>query len=140
MKTKLMHKVKKPKKEGEVAKVAKVAKKVLGVTANIRNLLIAVALLFAFLGGFFQVFTWLETTYAKSSWVKQIETKQEFAWENDILKGMYSRYYVLDSLVNLAPDPTKVPKELRTQFSCLKDEIRLQEEKVKLLQKSVTRK
>lgn len=117
--------------------VKKISKKVLGVTASIRNLLIAIALLFAFLGGFFQVYTWIDTTYARNKWVKQIEAKQDFKWENDILLGMYSRYYVLDSIVTLSPDPTKVPVEMRTEFTSLKDKIRLQEEKVKLFQEKL---
>ncbi len=135
MKTK--KRVYKPKEPTFKSTEQKVVRKILGVTANIKNLLIAVALLFAFLGGFFQVYNWLETTYAKSSWVKQIQAKQDFGWENDILKGMYSRYYILDNIVNLAPDKEKVPDSLKTEFKNLTKEIALQEDKVKLLQKNL---
>jgi hypothetical protein len=132
MKSKKPVQIKEHKKEGEVKKVAR---KILGITANVRNLLIAIALLFAFLSGFFQVLNWADTTYARLSYVKMIKAKQDFSWENDILKGMYSRYYLLDNLVNLSPDPTKVPENLRKEFTSLGKEITLQEDKVKLLQK-----
>jgi hypothetical protein len=130
-------KSKKPVQIKEHKKGGKVERKVLGVTANIRNLLIAITLLFAFLGGFFQIYTWADTTYARLSYVKVIKAKQDFSWENDILKGMYSRYYLLDNLVNLSPDPTKVPENLRKEFTSLGKEITLQEDKVKLLQKNL---
>ena len=132
-------KTKKPIRKPKEGTLKKAERKILGVTANIKNLLIAIVMLFAFLGGFFQVYNWLETTYAKSSWVKQIQAKQDFGWENDILKGMYSRYYVLDNIVNLAPDKDKVPDSLKTEFRNLTKEIAMQEEKVKLLQKNLCR-
>lgn len=129
MKTKKLISEKEPKSKSKI--------KVLGVTANIRNILIAIALIFGFLSGFFQVYNWVDTTYTRVTDFRVVKAKQDFSWENDILKGMYSRYYVLDSLVNLAPDPTKVPENLRKEFISLGKEITLQEDKVKLLQKNL---
>jgi len=117
--------------------IKKVERKILGVTANIKNLLIAVALLFAFLGGFFQVYTWVDTTYTRITDFRTVKAKQDFSWENDILKGMYSRYYILDNIVTLAPDKSTVPESLKTEFKNLGKEISLQEDKVKLLQKNL---
>jgi len=112
-------------------------RKILGVTANIKNLLIAIVMLFAFLGGFFQVYNWVDTTYTRLTEFKVVKAKQDFSWENDILKGMYSRYYVLDNIVNLAPIKEQVPENLKTEFKNLGKEITLQEDKVKLLQKNL---
>jgi hypothetical protein len=112
----------------------KAKKTIFGITANIRNSLITVALLFGFISGFFQIYSWIDNTYARRAWVKQIELKGEFKWESDILNVMYSRYYILDGMVNLAPDPTKVPFEIRSEYNTLKDKIKLQEDKVKVLQ------
>lgn len=124
----------KKRDQGIKTEVKKVSRKVLGVTANIRNLVIAIALLFGFLSGFFQIYNWVDTTYARQTLVKVIQAKQDFSWENDILKGMYSRYYVLDGIVNLSPDPSKVPDNLKREFVSLGKEIGLQEDKVKRLQ------
>jgi len=128
------HKKTHKKPQGIKTEVKKISRKILGVTANIRNLVIAIALLFGFLSGFFQILNWVDTTYARQALVKIIQAKQDFSWENDILKGMYSRYYVLDGIVNLSPDPTKVPENLKREFVSLGKEIILQENKVKLLQ------
>ena len=131
------HKKTHKKPQGIKTEVKKISRKILGVTANIRNLVIAIALLFGFLSGFFQILNWVDTTYARQALVKIIQAKQDFSWENDILKGMYSRYYVLDGIVNLSPDPTKVPENLKREFVSLGKEIILQENKVKLLQENL---
>jgi hypothetical protein len=131
MRKKTIHKTRK------VGIIRKAERKILGVTANVKNLLIAIVMLFAFLGGFFQVYNWVDTTYTRYTEFKVVKAKQDFSWENDILKGMYSRYYVLDNIVNLAPIKEQVPENLKTEFKNLGKEISLQEDKVKLLQKNL---
>jgi hypothetical protein len=121
-------------KKKKVSSVVKVERKILGVAANIKNLLIAVAMLFAFLGGFFQVYNWAETRFAKEKHLQQVEVINDYRWESTVLQGMNSRLWTLDNMVNLAPDPTKVPPEIKTQYNDLKAQVKLQEEKVKVLQ------
>ena len=122
------------------SKTEKIERKVLGVTANLRNMMIAVALLFAFIGGFFQIYSWIDTTYAKAKWVKQIELKQDYERENTVLNGLYSRFCFLDQIVTLAIDPTKVDAELRKEWLELKSgKIERQKEKVKLLEEELQR-
>jgi len=115
----------------------KISRSILGVTSSIRNLLIAIALLFAFLGGFFQVYNWVDSTYARRGWVQQIENKQEFKWESDVLTEMYKRFAVLDTLVRLSPDPKSVPELLKCEYDNYPGKIKLQEKKVDLLQKKL---
>lgn len=129
-----MAKIKKPIHEDAKKKISR---KILGVTSSIRNLLIAVALLFAFLGGFFQVYNWVDSTYARRGWVQQIQNKQEFSWESDVLTEMYKRYSVIDTLVRLSPDPKSVPEVLKSEYARLPGCIKLQEQKVELLQKKM---
>jgi len=112
----------------------KEVRKVLGITTSIKNILIAVVMMFAFLGGFFQIYSWLETTYAKAKQLQKVEIVNDYRWETTILNGMYTRQWTLDNMVNLAPDPLKVPVEIRTEYNDLKAKIKLQEEKVKILQ------
>ncbi len=109
-------------------------KKVFGVPTNIKNLLIAVAMLFAFLGGFFQVYNWAMTTFAKETKLQKVEVVNDYRWETTILNGMYSRYWTLDNMISLSGDPTKAPTEVRTEYNDLKNRIKFQEEKVKVLQ------
>ena len=121
--------------------IQKTERKVFGVVANIRNVVIAIALVFGFLGGFFQVLNWLDTTFAKNKWVKLIELKQDFKWESDILNAMYARFCTLDNIFVLSPDPTKIDPELRKEWNDLKNnKLKLQEEKVKDLQKQLVTK
>ena len=116
----------------------KIERKILGVTANLKNMMITVALLFGFIGGFFQIYNWIDTTYAKAKWVKQIELKQDYERENTVLNGMYARFCMLDQLVTLAPDPLKVDPEVRKEWNELKSgKIKRQEEKVKLLEQEL---
>ncbi len=117
-------------------------RKVLGISASIKNTLIAVALLFAFLGGFFQVYNWLHSTFAERVWVQSIELNQKFEKENGILNSMYQRFCVLDNMFLLSPDPKKVDPELRKEWLELKGngkrgKLGLQEDKVKDLQKKL---
>ena len=121
-------------KKKRVSNVVKVERKILGVAASLRNLFIAVALLFAFLGGFFQVYSWMENTYAKTKQLQKVEVTNDYRWETTVLNGMYARFWTLDNMVNMTPDPTKVPPEIKTQYNDLKAQIKLQEEKVKVLQ------
>jgi len=122
------------KKVSKVLVEGKDVKKVLGVTSSIKNMLIAVAMIFAFLGGVFQLYGWLETTYAKAKQLQKVEIVNDYRWETTILNGMYTRQWTLDNVVNLVPDPLKVPIEIRTEYNDLKARIKLQEEKVKVLQ------
>jgi hypothetical protein len=112
-------------------------RKVLGVVASMKNVMIAIALLFGFMGGFFQTYNWLVTTFAKDLRVTKIENEFHLERENNVLNAMYSRYYILDNMVSLAVDPTKVPDAIRTEYNDLKYKIKMQEEKVKLLQQKV---
>jgi hypothetical protein len=121
----------------QIKEKIKIGRKLLGITANVKNLLIAIALLFAFLGGFFQVYSWIDSTYTRVKDFKIVKAKQDFTWENDILKGMYSRYYVLDNIVKLSPDPKSVPETLKKEYDGLAKEIELQVDKVKVLQKNL---
>ncbi len=141
------------KKETKVTKVTKArpprrpipengGRKVLGISASIKNTLIAVALLFAFLGGFFQVYNWLHSTFAERVWVQSIELNQKFEKENGILNSMYQRFCILDNMFLLSPDPKKVDPELRKEWLELKGngkrgKLGLQEDKVKDLQKKL---
>ena len=120
-------------------------KKILGVGANIKNLLIAIALLFGFLAGFFRVYSWVDDTYARRQIVDKIKLEaqvslgkvkieNDYRWETIVLNGLYSRYHTLDSVINFALDPTKVDPDRRQEFNELKAKIKLQEEKVKVLQ------
>ena len=110
-------------------------RKVWGVTATIKNTIIAVMLLFGFIGGFFQVYNWMHSTFAERAWVKVIELNQKFEKENGILNSMYQRFCTLDNMFLLAPDPTKIDAELRKEWLELKSgKMKMQEEKVKLLQ------
>lgn len=56
------------KKVSKIKVEEKEARKVLGITASIKNVLIAVAMIFAFLGGVFQLYGWLEDTYVQRDW------------------------------------------------------------------------
>lgn len=132
---------KKGRIQPQVVKVQKTAatlpRKVLGITANLKNLLIAVALLFAFLGGFFKVYNWVDTTYARLKSLQKLEVRFEHKTENDVLNSMYSRFWTLDNMFNLSINPSKIPVEIRTEYNDLKAKIKLQEEKVKILQEKV---
>jgi len=121
------------------SRYVKEEKKVLGVTANMKNLFIAVALLFAFLGGFFKVYSWIDCTYAREKALQRVEILNDFRWESDVLNSMYSRFQFLDNIISLAIDPTKVDPDRRTEFNDLKNKIKMQEDKVKELQKKVTK-
>ena len=109
----------------------------LGVTANVRNILIAIALLFAFLSGFFSVYNWIDNTYAKRGHLDKVKVEGDYRWETIVLNGMYSRFHVLDSIISFAMDPTKIDPDRRQEFNELKGKIKLQEEKVKVLQERV---
>ena len=122
------------KKVSKVKAEEKEVRKVLGITTSIKNMLIAVAMIFAFLGGVFQLYGWLEDTYAKAKQLQKVEIVNDYRWETTILNGMYTRQWTLDNMVNLAPDPLKVPTEIRTEYNDLKAKVKLQEEKVKVLQ------
>jgi hypothetical protein len=134
-----MMKHKKPDQKKRSRAIKSSSRTLFGVPTTIKNLLIAIALLFAFLGGFFQVYTWVDTTYARRGWVQQIQDKQEFKWECDVLTGMYARFAALDTLVRLAPDPKSVPEALTNEHTNLPNAIKLQEDKVKLLQQKVVK-
>lgn len=112
-------------------------KKVLGLGTNIKNILIAIALIFAFLGGFFGVYNWIDNTYSKKVFVEKVKIENDYRWETTVLNGMYSRFHVLDSIISFAMDPTKVDPDRRQEFNELKSKIKLQEEKVKVLQERV---
>jgi hypothetical protein len=119
----------------------KIERKILGVTASLKNVMIAIVMLFAFLGGFFQVFNWLHSTFADRAWVKIVELKGDFERENNVLNSMYARFCTLDNMFMLSPDPTKVDPELRKEWLELKTgKMKLQEEKVKDLQQQLQRK
>lgn len=118
-------------------KEVRATKSILGMPSTFKNVLIAVALLFAFLGGFFQVYSWVDTTYARRGWVQQIQDKQEFKWESDVLTGMYARFAALDTLIRLSPDPKSVPDALKNEWTNLPKAIQLQEKKVEALQQKV---
>jgi hypothetical protein len=115
-------------------------RRIMGVTANLKNVLISVALLFGFVSGIFQIYSWIDTTYAKAKWVKVVELKGDIERENSLLNTMYARFCTLDNMFMLAPDPTKVDPELRKEWIALKGtesqtgKIRKQEDKVKLLE------
>jgi len=128
---------KKTTNRGRVKKPGPNSKTFLGVTANVKNILIAVALLFAFLGGFFRVYSWIDGTYEKRTTVEKVKIENDYRWETTVLNGMYSRYHVLDSIISFAMDSTKVDPDRRQEFNELKGKIKLQEEKVKLLQERV---
>jgi hypothetical protein len=112
-------------------------KKILGVTTTYKNLMISIVLIFAFLGGFFQIYNWIDTTYAKQKHLERIEAKQELMDSESILDGMTTRYWTLDNMINMTPDPTKVPSIIRDEYNKLKDRIKLQQEKVRILQEKV---
>jgi hypothetical protein len=115
-------------------------KKVLGIGTNIKNILIAIALIFAFLGGFFGVYNWIDNTYGKKAFVEKVKIENDYRWETTVLNGMYSRFHVLDSIISFAMDPTKVDPDRRQEFNELKSKIKLQEEKVKVLQEKTCNK
>jgi len=117
----------------------------LGVTANIRNVLIAVALLFAFLSGFFKVYDWVDTTYLRAKHfqevddlrlkhIQNVEDRFNLKNESDLLNTWYVRYSTLDNLIKMTPDLSKIPIETRTEYNELPGKIKLQEIKVKALQ------
>ena len=89
------------------------------------------------MGVFSKFILWVDTTYTRLTDFKVVKAKQDFSWENDILKGMYQRFYVLDNIVKLSPDPKTVPESLKTEYNNISKEIALQEDKVKLLQKNL---
>jgi hypothetical protein len=76
----------------------------------------------------------METTYAKTKQLQKVEVTNDYRWETTVLNGMYARFWTLDNMVNMTPDPIKVPPEIKTQYNDLKAQIKLQEEKVKVLQ------
>lgn len=125
-------KSKKPKRK---IKLGLEPKKVLGVVANLKNLFIAIALLTAFLGGFFNVYKWIDTTYAREQHVRKVKIENDYRWESTILGSMYSRFCALDNLISFAMDPTKIDPETKTEYIKLKSKIGLQEDKVKDLEK-----
>jgi hypothetical protein len=92
-------------------------KKVLGIGTNIKNILIAIALIFAFLGGFFGVYNWIDNTYGKKAFVEKVKIENDYRWETTVLNGMYSRFHVLDSIISFAMDPTKVDPDRRQEFN-----------------------
>lgn len=121
------------------------AKKVLGITANIKNMMIAAGMLVAFLGIFWNVYNWAQCEFAKqkelSEHITKVKTKFEkvetigdYRWETTVLNGMYSRYYTLDNMIIFAGNLAKVPPEIRSEYNDLKGKIKLQEERVKILQ------
>ena len=112
-------------------------KKILGVTANLRNLMVTVALLFAFLGGFFQIYSWLDTTYAKQKHLVKVEAKADLTDAEILLNSMYTRYWTLDNMMKVTPN---LPEALITEHNNLEKKIKLQEDKVKYLQEMVVRK
>jgi len=112
-------------------------KKILGVTANLRNLMVTVALLFAFLGGFFQIYSWLDTTYAKQKHLLKVEAKADLTDAEILLNSMYTRYWTLDNMMKVTPN---LPEALITEHNNLEKKIKLQEDKVKYLQEMVVRK
>jgi|GEM_PF-6471048 len=124
------------KSEGSLKKAER---KILGVTANLKNVMIAIALLIAFLGSFFKIYTWIDTTYAKARAVEQVKVENDYRWETTVLNGMYSRLWTLDNMVNLSPDPSKIAPEVKTEWNDLKAKIKMQEEKVKVLQEKVVK-
>ena len=125
----------KPKKAETV--VNKEKRKVLGVTANIRNTLIAIAMIFAFLGGFFKVYEYIENRYAKQNQFTRLESRFDHKEASDVLNAMYSRMWTLDNMITMSPDQSKVPVEIKTEYNDLKAKIKLQEEKVKVLQEKL---
>jgi len=128
------------KRSQEVKVVVSQPRKVLGVTANVKNVLMAVALLIAFLGSFFSIYNWLDSTYTRSKLFQKLEARFDCKFESDVLNSMYSRLWTLDNMITLAPDASKIPVETRTEFNDLRAKIKLQEEKVKVLQeKMITR-
>jgi hypothetical protein len=120
-------------------KIEKGARKVLGVTANLRNLFIAVALLFGFLAGFFQIYNWIDTTYTRQVFFKKLQCEVEFKREGDLLKEMYTRLWTLEQMINLSPDSSKIPAEIKNGYNDVKNQIKLQEEKVKVLQEKMVK-
>lgn len=109
-------------------------RKVLGVTANVKNILLAVALLVAFLGTFWKVYNYIDETYARLKHVQNVKLENDYRWETTILNGMYSRYCTLDNLITFTINPSKVDPDVRKEWNELKAKIKLQEEKVKELQ------
>jgi hypothetical protein len=119
----------------------KTPRQVLGITANIKNTMIAIALLFGFLGGFFQLYNWIDTTYARTARVKYVEIRQDFKDASDFLNILYARFWTLDNMFALSPDPSKIDPELRKEWNDLKsNKLKLQEEKVKTLQQQLLNK
>lgn len=113
----------------------KIEKKILGVTANLKNLMIAIVMLFAFLGGFFKVYDWAHDTFAERNWVRKIELEGKLDRENTVLNSLYARFCFLDQIITVAPDPTKVEPEMRKEWLELKSgKIERQKDKVKLLE------
>jgi hypothetical protein len=129
--------MKQKKKSKRIKSLISEPRKVLGVVASFKNLFIAIALLFAFLGGFFNVYKWLDTTYAREQYVRKVRIENDYRWESTILSGMYSRFCSLDNLISFAMDPTKIDPERKTEYIKLKGEIKLQEDKVTDLQKKL---
>jgi hypothetical protein len=125
-------KSKKPKRK---TKLGLEPKKILGVVANLKNLFIAIALLVAFLGGFFNLYSWVDTTYARQQHLRKVKIENDYRWESTILGSMYSRFCALDNLISFAMDPTKIDPETKTEYIKLKSKIGLQEDKVKDLEK-----
>lgn len=124
----------KSKTKSRIVRKSDSEKKFFGLSTNVKNVLIAIALLFAFLSGFFKVYSWIDTTYAKSGYVDKVKIENDYRWETIVLNGMYSRYQVLDSIISFAMDPAKIDPDRRQEYTELKGKIKLQEEKVKILQ------
>ena len=115
----------------------KETRKIMGVTASIRNMMLAVAMLVAFIGTFFSIYNWSITTFASKTHLVKVEVENNYRWETTVLNSMYSRFYVLDNMVIMAGDLAKVPQEIRNEYNDLKAKIKMQEEKVKVLQERV---
>jgi len=135
----------KPKKE--VVEMSN-GKKVLGVQASLKNLLIATALLFGFLGGFFQVYSWIDNTYLRAKhfqevdalrkkFIENVSDRLDFKSESDLLNAWYIRYSTLDNLFKMTPDRSKIPAETMAEYNELPGRIKLQELKVKALQEKL---
>jgi len=105
--------------------------------SNIKNILLAVALLVGFLGAFFSVYQYIDSKYAHNKRLIQVELLNDYRWETTVLNGMYARFCTLDNVIALSPDQTKIPPEVRTEYNDLKAKVQLQQDKVKELQKQV---
>jgi hypothetical protein len=94
------------------------------------------AILFLILGTFFSAWSFIDGRYARGETVKQLEMRFDLRNETDVLNSMRSRLYELEKRY---PVLEKAPPETVKEIKQLREDIKDQVEKVKIIQKEMLR-